>query len=127
MQWDFRFLYDYGYALHKTGDYRRSNEILGLGIQISCDPIFWVIVGKNYEAMGDFTAAEAAYQHAHDMIPDRVYPLYLLAKLYFRFKQQEKALIVSHMVIDHTPKIESVQTRKMQKELCEMLQIPYSS
>lgn len=127
MQWDFRFLYDYGYALHKTGDYRRSNEILGLGIQISCDPIFWVIVGKNYEAMGDFTAAEAAYQHAHNMIPDRVYPLYLLAKLYFRFEQQEKALIVSRMVIDHTPKIESVQTRKMQKELCEMLQVPYSS
>ena len=58
MRWDFRFLYDYGYSLHKTGDYRRSNEILALGMQISSDPMFWNITGRNCEALGDFEAAE---------------------------------------------------------------------
>ena len=82
LQGDFRFLYDYGYALHKTGDYRQSNEILREGMRISSDPMFWNIAGRNYEMLGDVAAAEEAYLHAHYMIPDRVYPLYLLAKLY---------------------------------------------
>lgn len=121
MQWDFRFLYDYGYALHKTGDYRRSNEILGLGMQISSDPIFWVIAGKNYEATDDLRAAEVAYLHAHYMIPDRVYPLYLLAKLCFKSGQTEKARVYGQRVIVRTPKVESVQTREMQAEIRELL------
>lgn len=121
MQWDFRFLYDYGYALHKTGDYRRSNEILGLGMQISSDPIFRVIAGKNYEATDDFRAAEEAYLHAHYMIPDRVYPLYLLTKLCFKSGQTEKARVYGQRVIGYTPKVESVQTREMQAEIRELL------
>ncbi len=81
LQGDFRFLYDYGYALHKTGSYRQSNEILREGMRISSDPMFWNIAGRNYEMLGDVAAAEVAYLHAHRMIPDRVYPLYLLAEI----------------------------------------------
>lgn len=121
LRWDFRFLYDYGYALHKTGDYRKSNEVLLSGAQISSDPIFWSIIGKNQEALGDLPAAEAAYLHAHYMIPDRVYPLYLLSKLYVAAGQLEKASATANEVTNRKPKIESVQTREMQQELREML------
>ena len=124
MRWDFRFLYDYGYSLHKTGDYRRSNEILALGMQISSDPMFWNITGRNCEALGDFEAAERAYLHAHDMVPDRIYPLYLLAKLYFSTGQTAKARAAADRVIAHRPKIESVQTREMQAELHELTNTP---
>ena len=124
MRWDFRFLYDYGYSLHKTGDYRRSNEILALGMQISSDPMFWNITGRNCEALGDFEAAERAYLHAHDMVPDRIYPLYLLAKLYFSTGQTAKARAAAGRVIAHRPKIESVQTREMQAELHELTNTP---
>lgn len=127
MQWDFRFLYDYGYALHKAGDYRRSNEILGLGMQISSDPMFWNIAGKNYEVLGNQGAAEQAYLHAHSMIPDRVYPLYLLAKLYFSTGQTEKARVTACRVAAYKPKVESVQTREMQAELRELSDCPDSS
>lgn len=124
LQGDFRFLYDYGYALHKTGDYRLSNEILREGMQISSDPMFWNISGKNYEALGDYAAAEEAYRHAHHIIPDRIYPSYLLAKLYFRTGQTKKAHAMAHRVIVHKPKIESLQTREMQAELRGLLGIP---
>lgn len=114
---DFRFLYDYGYALHKTGDYKKSNEILREGTQISSDPMFWNIIGKNCKAQGNFVAAEEAYLHAHYMIPDRVYPLYLLARLYIAAGQTEKACVTICTVVNHRPKVESVQTREMQAEL----------
>lgn len=126
MQWDFRFLYDYGYALHKTGDYRRSNEVLELGMQISSDPMFWNIAGKNYEALGNSVAAEQAYLQAHNRIPDRIYPLYLLAKLYFTTGQTAKARATARRVVAYRPKVESVQTREMQAELRELADCPVS-
>ena len=126
LQGDFRFLYDYGYALHKTGSYRQSNEILREGMRISSDPMFWNIAGRNYEMLGDVAAAELAYLHAHRMIPDRVYPLYLLAKLYLADGQTEKAFATACRVIAHKPKVESVQTREMQAELRKLLEMPPS-
>lgn len=124
LQGDFRFLYDYGYALHKTGDCLHSNEILREGMRISSDPMFWNIAGRNYEELGDVAAAEQAYLHAHHMIPDRVYPLYLLAKLYFANGQAEKAYATARQAVAHKPKVESVQTREMQAELRELLDMP---
>ena len=61
------------------------------------------------------------------MIPDRVYPLYLLAKLYFSTGQTEKARVTACRVAAYKPKVESVQTREMQAELRELLDCPDSS
>ena len=91
---------------------------------ISSDPMFWNIAGRNYEMLGDVAAAELAYLHAHRMIPDRVYPLYLLAKLYLADGQTEKAFATACRVIAHKPKVESVQTREMQAELRKLLEMP---
>lgn len=121
LQWNFRFLYDYGYALHKTGEYARSNEILGLGMQISSDPMFWNIAGKNNQALGNLAEAERAFLRAHAMIPDRIYPLYLLAGFYKEAGQVEKARATARRLVAHKPKVESVQTRKIQAEMRELL------
>lgn len=42
----FRYLYDYGYALHKECRYSESNVILMKGASISSDPMFYNIIGK---------------------------------------------------------------------------------
>lgn len=118
---DFRFLYDYGYALHRSGDYRRSNDILRTGARISSDPMFWNIMGKNHDALGEHSEAERAYLQAHFRIPDRIYPLYLLALHYRASGQEAEALATARRVADYTPKIESAQTRKMQEEMRGLL------
>ena len=92
-------------------------------MRISSDPMFWNIAGRNYEMLGDVAAAEEAYLHAHHMIPDRVYPLYLLAKLYLADGQTEKAYAAARRVVAHKPKVESVQTREMQAELRKLFGI----
>ncbi|MGN1215570.1 MAG: O-antigen ligase family protein [Candidatus Cryptobacteroides sp.] len=75
---EFRYLYDYGYALHKTGRYEESNSVLRRGSSISCDPMFHDIMGKNHEALGNYEMAEKEYLHARDMVPCRLYPYILL-------------------------------------------------
>ena len=62
---NYRYMYDYGYALHKCKRYQESTDILNEGAAISSDPMFYNIVGKNYEAMGLYEEAEQAYLRAH--------------------------------------------------------------
>lgn len=81
---NFRYMYDYGYALHKCGRYDKSNEILEQGSKISSDPMFHNIIGKNYEGMGLYILAEREYEYSHYMVPCRLYPLVLLLELYLK-------------------------------------------
>ncbi len=79
---NYRFIYDYGYALHKCKRYQDSNQILKEGAVISSDPMFYNIIGRNYEAMKEYDKARDAYIHAHNMVPCRIYPLVLLMEMY---------------------------------------------
>ena len=88
----FRYLYDYGYALHKEGRYAESNVILREGSLISSDPMFYNIIGKNFEALGDYEQAERSYIHSHNMVPSRLYPYILLMEMKERQGNTEQAL-----------------------------------
>lgn len=89
---NFRYLYDYGYALHKECRYEESNVILREGALISSDPMFYNIIGKNHEALGDYELAERNYIHAHNMVPSRLYPYILLMEMKERQGNTELAL-----------------------------------
>lgn len=82
MLWNHRYLYDYGYALHKAGRYAESNEIMQKGAKLSSDPMFHNIIGKNFSAMEQYDIAEEEFIKAHYMVPCRLYPLVLLYGLY---------------------------------------------
>lgn len=79
---NYRFLYDYGYALHKTGKYEESNRALQEGARLSSDPMFHNIMGRNHEAMQQYEEAEREYLTAHHMVPSRLYPLILLMEMH---------------------------------------------
>lgn len=79
---NYRYLYDYGYALHKCKRYQESTKIMKEGAVISSDPMFYNIIGRNYEAMKEYDKARDAYIHAHNMVPCRIYPLVLLMEMY---------------------------------------------
>lgn len=97
---NFRYMYDYGYALHKCKRYHESNEILKEGAKISSDPMFYNIIGKNLEAMGLYEEAEEAYIHAHYMVPQRLYPLTLLMRMHVRLGNNNEAMRYGKMILD---------------------------
>ena len=118
---DPRFLFEYGQCLSKTGRYGESNSVLFEGSRRSADPMFWNIMGKNYQAMHAVEEAESCFRKAYDMVPNRLYPLYLLANLYFSTGEAEKGVAVARQLLDQEPKVMSDAVREMKAEMKEKI------
>ena len=96
---NYRFLYDFGYALHNEEKYDESIKVLLQGATISSDPMFYNIIGKNLEAMGRYDEAEKAYLHSHHMVPCRLYPLTLLMEMKIRQQDTDQALRYARKIV----------------------------
>ena len=108
-------------CLSKTGQYEEGIRILTEGTRLSADPMFYNIMGKDAEALKHFGQAEACFKQASYMVPHRLYPLYLLAKMYFESGQSEKGRDMARQVIQKEPKVMSDAVKEMKAELEERL------
>ena len=120
MSQDYRFLFIYGQSLNKTGNYEKSDSVLKIGCKISSDPMFWNVMGNNSLAVGNYREAEECYKHAFCMVPNRLYPLYLLAKLYYTEDNTVDFLKMAEEVESFVPKVESVNTESLRMEIREL-------
>jgi len=115
-----KFLFEYGRSLNQIKEFEKSNQILLLGTKISGDPMFYNVMGNNYKSLGLFKEAEASYKRAYYGVPNRLYPLYLLSKLYYDTGQSEEFYIYSDKVLNFDPKVVSPATREMKSEIREL-------
>ena len=113
------FLFEYGHGLHKQQQFSKSNRILKEALQRSCDPMILNVIGKNYQQMGDCLSAEDWFIRSTHRLPGRIYPYYLLAKLYAepRFRQPDKFEKMKWMVLTKEPKVHSTAIRQMREEI----------
>lgn len=112
-----RFLYEYAHALHFTGEYERSNALLLEGAAQSADPMFWNVMGNNYKALGDAGRAERCYRRAYWTVPNRLYPLYLLARLYRDTGQGDKLCSICDRLLNFREKVVSPATEEIKREV----------
>lgn len=119
------FLYEYGHCLHKLKEYESSNEILEEATQHSCDPMILNIIGKNYQEMGRLDKAEEYLIRSTHRLPGRIYPYYLLAKLYAEpeHMQPEKLKRAVGVVLTKEPKVQSTAVREMRAEVKKYLEL----
>lgn len=110
------FLFTFGTALREAGCYNESNAVLRQGTRVSCDPVFYTLMGNNYRDLGAMAEAESAYRKAFVMLPGRMYPLYRLMKLYEADGQMQKAEEVARKIIAFRPKLDSPAVREMKNE-----------
>ncbi|NDV58509.1 O-antigen ligase family protein [Bacteroides sp. 519] len=117
------FLFEYGHAHHKRSNYVRSTEILKEAAQYSCDPMIFNVIGKNYQEQGQYEEAEYWLLRSTNRLPGRIYPYYLLAKLYAEpaFYQQEKFNKMAELVLTKEPKVQSTAIRQMREEIQKMV------
>lgn len=113
------FLFEYGHGLHKQQQFSKSNRILKEALQRSCDPMILNVIGKNYQQMGDCLSAEDWFIRSTHRLPGRIYPYYLLAKLYAEpsFRQPDKFEKMKRMVLTKEPKVHSTAIRQMREEI----------
>ena len=111
------FLIEYGQALSQTGRYEDSIAVLREVLQSVSAPVIYNIIGKNYQAMGEYKLAEQNFRKAHYMTPSLVYPNYLLANLYHEMGLHDKTLQCARQVITQKPKKESKETQEMKAQM----------
>lgn len=116
-----RFLFDFGKILRLHGRYNDSNDMLRQGTLISADPMFYVLMGNNYKDMGHCDLAEDAYIKAFSIMPNRLYPLYQLMRLYQDAGDSVKAREYATKVVSFKEKITSPATEQMKQEAKEYL------
>ncbi len=96
---NYRYLYDYGYSLFLAEEYEKGIGVLQEGAAMSCDPMFWNIIGRCREELGDYEAARMAYIHSSKMVPSRLYPLSLLMNLYLKTGDGTAAAVCAEKIL----------------------------
>jgi tetratricopeptide (TPR) repeat protein len=114
------FLFEYNQCLLKSKEYEKSNEILQHTKQISCTPMIYNTMGNNYQSLKQYELAEQYFKKAANLVPNRLYPHYLLAKLYHEMGLKEKMESEINIVLTKPPKVESMAVKEMGEELIQL-------
>ncbi len=116
------FLFEYGHSLHKAGLYNESNKYLDKALVYCADPMILNVIGKNYQALRCYNWAEELLLASVHRLPGRIYPYYLLAKLYAEpeFLNREKFEEMKRIVLMKAPKIHSMAIEEMRREVEEI-------
>ena len=118
--YDEKVIFEYGQSLNECSNYTMSDSLLTIGTSISSDPMFWNVMGNNSLMQGKYREAEYRYKHAFYMVPNRLYPLYLMAKLYYTEGDTARFLNMADKIERFVPKVESVQTARLRSEIREL-------
>lgn len=123
MRWNHNFLFEYGRALHQSGQYEESNRIMEEAERLCGDPMIINIQGKNQQALGEFDRAARLYRRAYNRLPNRIYPLYLEMEMYASpdCRQMEMAKELAQRIISTKEKVPSQAVEEMKKRAKELL------
>jgi tetratricopeptide (TPR) repeat protein len=115
------FLFEYAQCLSRTKRYEESNRVLEKAVRIGCDPMLYNVMGKNLQAMKHYAEAERCFLKAAHIVPNRIYPWYLLANLYVETGETEKARTTAEIVLTKEPKVQSAAVREMREKMKEII------
>jgi tetratricopeptide (TPR) repeat protein len=111
------FIFEYANVLYHREQYENSIEVLSKGIKICCDPMFYNLMGENYQKRKQYEQAEACFMKSSSLVPNRIYPYYLRAKLYFEMGLPDKVKEMAVIVLTKEPKVQSPAIREMREEV----------
>lgn len=112
------FLFEYARCLAGQQRHQEAITVLNRAAALSCDPMIYNVMAKCYQACGEYRQAEKWLLKSAWLLPERIYPYYLLTRLYADpafynpFKMKQAATIV----LSKKPKIESQAVCDMREE-----------
>ncbi|MFC5410321.1 O-antigen ligase family protein [Larkinella bovis] len=114
-------LLGYGKALYMNGQFAQSARILEKASTRTSDPVLYMNLGNAYAKLTEYAKAEQAYKKACSIIPNRLYPRYLLAKLYQATGNREMARQTARYVLDMPVSVSSPASRQILTEMKKLL------
>lgn len=118
------FLFEEAQCLSKTGQHAEAIRVLERAKRLSGDPMIRYMIAKNRQTLGDYREAEEELLQAIGILPERLYPYYLLAKLYAEpeFYQADKLRAAAGAVLTKKPKVETTAIREMREEVKKIIE-----
>lgn len=112
------FLFEAAQCYAKTGNRPGAIRLLRRAEKLSSDPMIHYVLAKNEQALGFFPEAEQTLLYAIRILPERLYPYYLLMLLYAEpdFYQPEKIYAAADSLLFKIPKTDSPAVREMQRK-----------
>ncbi len=112
-----QFLFEFAQCLSQSEQYEESNRILEKAVKISCDPMLYNIMGKNFHALKQYDKAEQCFIKSSNIVPSRLYPHYLMALMYMDAGETKKAKDAAQIVLTKKPKVQSTAIREMRTKM----------
>lgn len=110
-----------GKTLNNLGNYSESTKYLEKATLFNSDPMIYNLIGKNYQKLELYDLAEFNYIKASYIIPNRVYPHYLLANCYLEAGDTLKAIDKAFYILSLDSKIPSIAENEMKMEMEKLI------
>lgn len=115
------FLFNYGAQLYQMGLYDKSLIMFTEAEHVFSHYNLFIYKGNNHQELQQYKEAEKYYTIASNMIPSKLYPKSLLAKLYFESGDSTKAYKIAKEVLLFKPKVESSLADSIKKDMTNIL------
>ncbi len=111
------FLFYYGAAFYLNQEYECSVNLLKKATELTSNPHAFITLGNSFKKLKRYEEAEQAYITVTGITPAKLYPKYLLARLYTEMQETDKALIMANYIINTKEKIETTAGRQIKEEM----------
>ncbi|MDR2145082.1 MAG: hypothetical protein LBE91_01300, partial [Tannerella sp.] len=116
------FRFYYGSALAQTGKTEESIEQLQLSIEKSSNPNSYLLLGQSFQKLKKYSEAETAYKTVIHMIPYKLYPKYLLTRLYMEKGDTVNAKNQAIEILETQEKVPTTAAKEIKDEMKKYLQ-----
>lgn len=116
------FLFNYGAELYEMGRYAKALKILEMARGRFTHINLYLYLGKTYERLGNYEQTNACYQYLIDLVPNRFYPRYFLAKLEFDAGHLEASKRNAMAILVMPVKIPSNDVTVIKEEMRSLIQ-----
>jgi len=117
LRYNCAFLYEYAYSLFENGNVVDGEKVLHESLALSGNSLSFILMGDIHKKQGLIKEAEQDYYNSFLALPDRLYPLYKLAVLYYDSNQKEKYQKMVRSIDEFHPRIESQSTNEIRRLL----------
>lgn len=115
-------LLGYGKTLYINGKIQESVNVLEKASKSIADPFLYSNLADSYTALKKYNLAEKAYLTSIAIIPNRMYPKYLLAKMYLQKQDTVKAKAMAKQILAMPIKTTSLATTDMLAEMKKVVE-----
>lgn len=120
MRHSYPFLYEYAYSQFMNGKVSQSEETLEQAMRLCCNSLLFNLLGDIHKAQERLDEAERDYMNAFYVLPDRLYPLSRLARLYYDTGDTVKLRNMVECIRGFRPRVESASTRQIRGQVDEL-------